>query len=295
MVFVAAQSALVVPLVVVQMLFKVRFVDHPAVIAVINPLAFGLALMVGFLLSRQSLQPALPVKRVPLAILGCVALTLLGAVILLSEADNLFRTLLPMPEWVLKMFQSVFASEKSPVGSLLVLVVVAPLTEEPLCRGLMLHGFLGRYSRRKAVLFSALLFAGLHMNPWQFVSAFSLGCLLGWWFLRTGSLVPCIAGHAFYNGCIFAAPYLPFAIPGFNQGDPLAPTGFQPWWLDAIGVVLTLTGLALFAKVSSGIKPCLPEFPARVPPLLATPLPSAADGQTVPSVTEPAPPVIGAS
>lgn len=284
---------MMVPLVVVQMLFKLQFLDHPAVIAVVNPLACGLTLFAGFLISRQSLRPALPVGRVPVTLLGCGVITLLGAVILMSEADNVFRTLLPMPESVLKMFHSIFSSERSPVGSLLVLVVVAPLTEEPLCRGLMLHGFLGRYSRRKAVLFSALLFAGLHMNPWQFVSAFSLGCLLGWWFLRTGSLVPCLAGHAFYNSCVFAAPYLPFEIPGFNQGDPLAPTGFQPWWLDIAGLVLTVTGLLLFAKVSSGIKTNLPEFPARVPPLLPAPPLSAAEDHTVPTTAEPAPPVIG--
>ena len=287
----AVQCAMVVPLAAVQMIFKLR-VDHQALIAVINPLACGLTLFAGFLISRQPLQPALPVKRVPLALLGCGVITLLGAVILMSEADNVFRTLLPMPESVLKMFREVFSSGTNPVGSLLVMVVVAHLTEEPLCRGLILYGFLGRYSRRKAVLFSALLFAGLHLNPWQFVSAFSLGCLLGWWFLRTGSLVPCIAGHAFYNGCVFASPYLPFEIPGFNQGDPSAPTGFQPWWLDVAGLVLTVAGVVLFSKLSSGIKPWLPEFPTRVPPLLPAMPSSAAEDQTAPATAEPAPPVI---
>lgn len=294
MVFVAVQSALVMPFVVAQMVLKVRLIDHPAVIAVINPLACGLTLLVGYLIGRPPLRAALPVGRVPVALLGGAVLTLAGAVILLSEADNLFRTLLPMPEWVLKILQSTFASERSPVGSLVVLVLVAPLTEEPLCRGLMLHGFLSRYSPRKAVLLSALLFAGLHMNPWQFISAFALGGLLGWWFLRTGSLVPCIFGHAFYNGCVFAAPYLPFEIPGFNQGGPLVPTGFQPWWLNLIGVALTLTGLVLFRKMTSGMKPCLPKLPVRVPPLLAALPPMIADGPAVPTGTEPAPPVIGA-
>ena len=89
-VFVAVQSALVMPFVVAQMVLKVRLIDHPAVIAVINPLACGLTLLVGHFIGRQSLRQALPIGSVPVALLGCAVLTLTGAVILLSEADTCF-------------------------------------------------------------------------------------------------------------------------------------------------------------------------------------------------------------
>jgi membrane protease YdiL (CAAX protease family) len=53
----------------------------------------------------------------------------------------------------------------SPFDAVFILVIMAPLTEETLCRGLILNGFLKNYSRRKAMIVSALLFALLHLNP----------------------------------------------------------------------------------------------------------------------------------
>src|SRR5207249_4934307 len=47
---------------------------------------------------------------------------------------------------------------------------------------------------------TAVLFGAFHLNPWQFPGAVGLGVIFGWWFVRTGSLVPCIFGHAFVNG-----------------------------------------------------------------------------------------------
>ena len=38
----------------------------------------------------------------------------------------------------------------------------------------------------------------IHLNPWQFVPATLLGVLFAWFLLRTGSLVPCLVGHALH-------------------------------------------------------------------------------------------------
>ncbi|MCF0184073.1 MAG: CPBP family intramembrane metalloprotease, partial [Bacteroidaceae bacterium] len=44
-----------------------------------------------------------------------------------------------------------------------------------------------------------VLFAGVHVNPVQVVFATFMGLLLGWIYLRTGSLWPCIALHIANN------------------------------------------------------------------------------------------------
>ena len=266
--FLIFQSVLAVPLVVLEQIFHFKVFGHPAVLCGLNTLACGLTLGVGYLIGRQPWRETMPLKPVRWAALAGLVVTMLGAAILMSEADNLLRAILPMPVWMVDIFKLAFGLGRSFWGGLMLLVVVAPVTEELLCRGLILRGFLSRFEPRKAVLLSALLFAGLHMNPWQFVSAFTLGVLLGWWYLRTGSLVPCLAGHAIYNGCVFGAPYLPWEIPGFNRGDALMPAGFQPWWFDLLGAILVAVGVLWSRK-------CLPPRPeaagglaSAIPPVL---------------------------
>jgi len=58
------------------------------------------------------------------------------------------------------------------------------------------------------VLVCALLFAALHFSPWRFLPQLSLGILLGWLTLRTGSCWPAAVGHAVHNGVLLTAEYL---------------------------------------------------------------------------------------
>jgi membrane protease YdiL (CAAX protease family) len=78
-------------------------------------------------------------------------------------------------------------------------VLVAPLAEEFFFRGLVLRGYLGRYSMTKAAWASAVFFAVFHLNPWQAVVVLLPGLGFTWLFLRTGSLVPGILSHATVN------------------------------------------------------------------------------------------------
>jgi len=83
--------------------------------------------------------------------------------------------------------------------------VLAPMLEEMLFRGLILSGLLLRYPRRQAILGSALLFGAAHLNLYQFVVGVLLGCLLGWLYERSRSLIPCITLHAAYNTLLLLA------------------------------------------------------------------------------------------
>src|SRR5258708_191556 len=54
-------------------------------------------------------------------------------------------------------------------------VVVGPLTEEILFRGIVLRGLLGRWTAWPAIVTSAALFAAMHFNLAQVPVAFGLG------------------------------------------------------------------------------------------------------------------------
>lgn len=106
--------------------------------------------------------------------------------------------LLPMPDWAKEMFEQL-AGKASNIYMFLTLVVAAPILEEFIFRGIMLNGLLKKYSPHKAIIVSSILFGFVHLNPWQFISAFILGLFIGWIYYKTRSLSLAIIIHAFNN------------------------------------------------------------------------------------------------
>ncbi len=167
-----------------------------------------------------------------------------GSSIVLSDVDNLTRWIFPLPDFLVKLFESVYSSR---TGALLLMVVMAPLVEELLFRGVILGGFLKHYSKRNAIIFSAFLFAIYHLNPYQFTGAFVGGIVLGWIFAETESLLLCIFLHGILNFVAWSTKFieLPFSISGFNSDGPAGKVEFQPVWFDMLGILLFLSGLVL--------------------------------------------------
>jgi membrane protease YdiL (CAAX protease family) len=161
---------------------------------IIQVISWPLILWVGLRWSRVSFRQACPLTRFPVRIVPALLIASFGATILLLSIAGL----IPMPEAIKKE-----VTEGITGGSKLCLffslVLAAPLGEELFFRGWILRGYLGRYSARKAVWASAILFALFHLNPWQAVVALPLGLGFAWLFLRTGSLIPGILGHATVN------------------------------------------------------------------------------------------------
>lgn len=82
-------------------------------------------------------------------------------------------------------------------------LVLAPLFEETLFRGVLLP-VLGRWlGSRRAVLLSAALFAAAHLSLGEFVPLFVLGIGLGVLRLRSGRLAASVLMHALWNGLTF--------------------------------------------------------------------------------------------
>lgn len=121
-------------------------------------------------------------------------LVMLSTLALAFDMDMVNALMPPMPEWLENMLKGM-TQGKFWVNFLCV-SVFAPFFEEWLCRGMVLRGLLnysrseGRRGRRPAaaIAISALFFAAIHLNPWQAVPAFALGCLFGYVYYRTGSL-----------------------------------------------------------------------------------------------------------
>jgi membrane protease YdiL (CAAX protease family) len=218
--------------------------DDPGVQGVIALVAGGVVAWVGWRRRGGPAGATYPMVRVPAALLIAVVVTVTGMSILLSEADNWLRSVLPPPRWLEEFFEQLVYGRENIVGSLFALVIAAPLAEELLFRGLVLQGFLARYPAGTAIAASAILFGVLHLNPWQAVGAIAYGIVAAWWFVHSGSLVPCILGHALNNGLPAITQLLALDIRGYTTGLT-GPVQFQPVWFTALGAALCLAGLWL--------------------------------------------------
>lgn len=242
------QIVIAVPLAALSMGMNRSLLENPLTVAVVNSIAIGLALVFGLKRTNASFKEAFRFMPIRATLLLPMALTVVGMSILLSEADNRLRAVLPMPAWLIEVFQNLMGAGQNVWSSFFTLAVVAPLTEELLFRGLILRGFLSHYSVRKAVLVSGLLFGLFHLNPWQFFGAAVLGAIFAWWFVKTRSLLPCLFGHALNN----ALPLILLAVPelqisGYST-EAAAHVEFQPLWFDGLGLVLAGGGIWLLAR-----------------------------------------------
>ncbi|WP_185869019.1 CPBP family intramembrane glutamic endopeptidase [Blattabacterium cuenoti] len=89
---------------------------------------------------------------------------------------------------------------KNPIPFFSTTVLLAPICEEVLFRGIILNGMLkNKIHPIKAILFSSFLFGVTHMNPWQFVGGLFIGSFIGFIYFVTSSIIDCIILHIFNN------------------------------------------------------------------------------------------------
>ncbi len=143
---------------------------------------------------------------------------------------------LPMPEFMQKIFLE-FANQNG-VFSFLAIVIAAPIIEELIFRGIILNGLLRRYSPVKSIMISSTLFGIVHLNPWQFVSAFIIGIFSGWVYYKTRKLSLSILIHLVNNLIAFISMhFMDSAETMTNESLTELYGGFLNLILITIGVV----------------------------------------------------------
>ncbi len=220
----------------------------------INIAAFAVTMLVGLALGGLRWSEVVRLTSFRGALLLPIVIVVVGIGILASELDNVSRFILPVPDFFAKLHGDMASGG---LGIVFLLVVVAPLTEELLFRGLILRGLMQRYGTVPAVLLSTLLFALVHLNPYQFASAITMGVFLAWLFVRTRSLWPCVIAHALFNGQMIVLPILHdtvgLQIRGYTGMPGDGSSVFQPPWFDALGLVLIGLGVWTAALLA---RPC---------------------------------------
>lgn len=218
-------------------------------IIIVNLLSFGLVILIGFKKAKQKFNEIFKFKKVALDYWLAITVFMMGFIILTSEMDNFINYLLPMPLFLQNAFDLVMVRQTF-IISLILVGIVPAITEEMFFRGLILNGFTGIYSARKAIFISALLFGIIHLNPWQFFGAFIIGAFMAYILIKTKSILLCIYMHLFNNAAnVIVLKYREaFPIKGFNTS--YSDKMFQPVWFDVAGIVITVLGVLLLIKAN---------------------------------------------
>lgn len=127
---------------------------------------------------------------------ACVALLIIAFRMLFDNSLSLWISNIPMPEFINQAFEELAIS---PIILILSVAVVAPIYEEVIFRGILLKGMAKKLNPVIALVASALLFALVHLNIPQGINAFLLGLVIGFIYLKMGSIYLSIFAHFVNN------------------------------------------------------------------------------------------------
>jgi len=219
--------------------------------ALTSIISFGIVLLIGFRKTKRKFNEVFKFNRVSAFLWIAIIIFMIGFVIVTSEMDNLVNYILPMPEMLRNVFATLMA-EQIFIIAIIVVGIIPAFAEELLFRGLILDGLKNNYSKRKAILISALLFGIIHLNLWQFYAGFIIGLISAWICIETNSILLSIYIHFFNNVLYTITVKYKELIPikGFNSNF-ITPVVFQPLWFDLSGLVILIIGTVMLIK---GIK-----------------------------------------
>jgi sodium transport system permease protein len=230
----------------------------PQLLVIVPPV-----LLMTFLLT-SSPRETLLLKR-PASWLAVPAAALLAAA--LHPTANLLQVLVqrlyPVSEEMLPQLIEIQKSLRGANfwGLLLLIAVVPAVCEELAFRGFILSGFRRLGHKRRAILYSALLFGIAHGILQQSLIASLVGMVLGYVAVQSGSILPCMVFHLCHNALAIAssriAPNLfpdwpvlrAFVTPTESSGCAFT------WPTIVVGAMAAYLLLAWFSRLSGGKLP----------------------------------------
>ena len=142
----------------------------------------------------QRFRSSLPI------LMSVIALGLIGDwLIMLGGAA--FEISVHWTEWFIP--QLVWGSQAELLKMTIEVVVVAPIFEELIFRGIVFSTLRTKFGFTASMIGSAVIFALAHgYGPIAFLTVFWSGLLWSWIYERTGSVIPGICAHAVNNGLV---------------------------------------------------------------------------------------------
>lgn len=206
--------------------------------------------------NREPLETAIAWGPVHLkALLPVLAMTVSLAV-LLSEIDNLVATYLIDPARYADLLWQItrLFPKDSPVDLALVVASVAiigPAMEEGVFRGVLYRGVASHHGVRFGIIFTAVVFMVIHLNPIQFPATFVLGVLYAWMISAGYRTTDTFIAHAMHNS--ISIPFLLelAEVPGMSAAPADELAHVSAGTLAGAGAIF-LASLFLVIKLAPG-------------------------------------------
>ena len=149
-------------------------------------------------------------KILKLETIKSITLFSTGLIILSDEVDRIIQLFVPTPEYVLDL--NYLLKPDSFLGGVLLfiaVVILAPLGEEVVFRGFLQQTLEKQWKDiTQAILFTALIFSLIHMNPYWFIQIYFLGVILGFLAWKTKSIIAPLILHSLNNSMALLLSFL---------------------------------------------------------------------------------------
>lgn len=129
---------------------------------------------------------------------------LIVVLVAMSQGFSILTEFLKLPDLIEEIVQEIL---DMPLG-VLAIAIIGPIGEELAFRS----GIIGKLKRMgwrdaSAIWVSAIAFGVVHLNPTQIFYATILGLFLGWVYVRTRSVIPCMVLHIVNNSVSVIGSY----------------------------------------------------------------------------------------
>lgn len=195
----------------------------------------------------------------PLGAGFCAILVIFGTLAASYITEPLVSILPPMPKFLEDALASMTGGNF--IIDFICVSIMAPFCEEWLCRGMVLRGLLNTPIKHKdgtvsegmkpvwAIVISAAFFALIHLNPWQAIPAFLIGCLLGYVYYKTGSLKLTMLMHFTNNTFAVVMSHIDRFKDVEEWSDILAPALY--WAIFALCIAIVIYVVSKFKTVQT--------------------------------------------
>lgn len=238
------------------------YFDLSGITAIANIISLGIMATTGLYLARTPYAITLSIKPFSIVLLGPMVLMAFSGTLIVAELGAWSERLYPMPDDIRDLFMAIL-SANSPIEWLKragLLVILAPITEEIVFRGVFLHGMVKNYGPTKGIIFTGLCFGIFHLIPWQAVGAACVGILISFIVYRTASIFAGMIFHAIWN----ALPLIAITVMPKSALDSYI-NGQQPTAMPLSAVLLAILIFSLgchqFWNKTQPKSPSIPSDP----------------------------------
>lgn len=222
---------------------------------IIYPVQFIPAMLYASVQNRRNegFEPEVPLDRCSFGGWKGWSMALIVGTMMIAAAFVIEPVSMLLPEMSEQMKKAMDMLLDGPLWvTLLSVSVFAPFFEEWLCRGIILRGLLKKVSPGWAIVISSLIFGLIHMNLWQAIPAFLIGCLLGYVYYKTGSLKLTMLMHCVNNTLSVVISRIPGLEDAEFFADIMSPWAYVPAVL--LFAVALAGGIAAISTIRSPFK-----------------------------------------